>query len=96
VIKVEFGYKEVFVFIACLAIIAGTCVLLFFVLVTENSIVLGEGTVIDFQIQARYGGNIYMVLLDDGKWYEILKTEYLRIQIGDYVQIFKSGRVLIL
>ena len=64
----------------------------------ENKIVIGEGIVTDMEIQNDGGlasWIMYLVSID-GKEFEITEEQYYNINIGDYIIIYKGGKVTII
>lgn len=61
----------------------------------DNKIILGEGIVSDMEIQNDGGwGSFTMYLVSiDGKEFEITEDQYYNIEIGDYLIIYKGGKV---
>ncbi len=61
----------------------------------ENKIVLGEGIVSDMGIQNDGGlssWEMYLVTIE-GKEFEVSEEQYYVINIGDYIIIYKGGKV---
>ena len=59
----------------------------------DSITVIGEGIVVDFKFipaSSNFAKDVWMILLDDGKWYEVKETAYNLAQLGDYVKIFAN------
>ena len=64
----------------------------------ENKIIIGEGIVTDMEIQNDGGwasSTLYLVSID-GKEFEVSEKQYYKINLGDYIIIYKGGKVTII
>jgi len=92
-----YNWKEVIILVIIMSAIVGFISFIVILFIQTQMVVVAEGTIMEFKfIPQGWGGDDYMVLLDDGKWYTVSKTSYYLINIGDYIEILKSGAVNIL
>lgn len=99
--KDSYKFLGICLFIICISILIASVIIIGMTgtIETDNTI-RAEGEVVDMkQDQSGHwlGGYDYFVQLNSSiKWYEISETNYWKIEIGNYIVIYKSQRVEII
>lgn len=90
------GYKMLGLFLCVVSVISLMMGAFFVGQININNTIKVEGEVIDMKQEPSghfMGGYDYFVQLNISiKWYEISSTSYWKVEIGNYIILYESGR----